>query len=374
MPGKPTREPAARWTYVLVSLLMLAPVYWQPRLHGGDLTSHMNNSWLTQWIETGRSAGLDTVRQTTNVLFDLLLAGMFRISNPEFAQRFAVSIAVLTFIWGAFAFVSKVSGRRPWHLLSCIAILAYGWVFHMGFFSFYLSLGICFWILSLLWEPSPRRIAAAVPLALLAYVAHVLPLIWAVGLLFYMWIAPRISQRARAWVAAVSLAGMFGIHAWLDRAFFALWIPARMHMSSSAEQGWFFDGKYYLVLAGLLLAWGLLFLETVRAAGPRRVVESLPFQLCIVSALGVVLLPGTLLIPGFSHALVYIAERMSLGVGICVCAVLGSAQPRVVVRYTLVVVTLIFFGFLYGDERKLNAAEDRRQDTVAIVLAPRPQR
>jgi hypothetical protein len=69
-----------------------------------------------------------------------------------------------------------------------------------------------------------------------------------------------------------------------------------------------------------------------------------------------------------NQALVYIAERMSLGVGICVCAMLGSAQPRTSVRYTLFAVTLLFFGFLYGDERKLNSYEDRRQDTVAMAM------
>ena len=88
------------------------------------------------------------VNQTTNVLFDLLLGGLFQVFNAEFAQRIAVSLAVLTFAWGAFAFVSVVAGRRPWHLLSCIAMFAYGWVFHMGFFNFYLSLGLCFWVLS----------------------------------------------------------------------------------------------------------------------------------------------------------------------------------------------------------------------------------
>jgi hypothetical protein len=370
MLGKPNGGPAGRMAYVLASLLLLAPCYWQPRIQGGDLSSHMYNAWMTKWIETGGAEGLLMVRQTTNVLFDLMLAGLFRVFNAEFAQRIAVSITVLTFVWGAFAFVSAVAGRRPWHLLSCIAIFAYGWVFHMGFFSFYLSLGLCFWMLSLLWHPTPRRIAAAVPLGVLAYVAHALPLIWTVGLVAYLWMARRTSERVRACVTAASLLAMVGFHFWVGRSLATVLSPAQMRMAIGLDQVWLFDGKYYIVLVGLLLIWGVMFLQEMHRFGARRLVSSMPFQICILSAMGVVLLPTTVLIPGLNHALVYIAERMSLGVGICVCALLGSVQPRVQVRYALFVVTLLFFGFLYGDERKLNAYEDGRQDTVAGIVMP----
>jgi hypothetical protein len=102
------------------------------------------------------------------------------------------------------------------------------------------------------------------------------------------------------------------------------------------------------------------------------VVSSIPFQVCVISAAGVFLLPTTLLIPGFHPALVYIAERMSLGVGVCVCALLGGARPRMLERYALVVVALIFFGFLFKDERALNALEDRMQGTVAQSAPSHP--
>src|SRR5258707_7479135 len=118
-------------TYIAISLLMLAPCFWQPRLEGGDLSSHIYNSWMSGMIETGRTMGVMTVHQWTNVLFDLMLSGLFRLFGAEAAQRISISIVVLTFVWGAFIFVSVVSRRRPWHLMPCIAMLAYGWVFHM---------------------------------------------------------------------------------------------------------------------------------------------------------------------------------------------------------------------------------------------------
>jgi Na+/H+ antiporter NhaB len=120
-----------------------------------------------------------------------------------------------------------------------------------------------------------------------------------------------------------------------------------------------------VVLMGLLLVWGTLFLELVHQWGTRRVASSIPFQVCVVGAAGVFLLPTTLLIPGFHHALVLIAERMALGVSVCVCALLGAARPRMLERYAVVAVALIFFGFLYRDERSLNALEDRMQGAVA---------
>jgi hypothetical protein len=89
----------------------------------------------------------------------------------------------------------------------------------------------------------------------------------------------------------------------------------------------------------------------------------------VVSAAGVFLLPVTLLIPGFDHALVFIAERMALGVSVCVCALLGAARPRMFERYALVAVALIFFVFLYRDERASNALEDRMQGAVAQLAA-----
>ena len=161
-----------KWWYFALSVLLLLPVYWQPRLQAGDLASHMDNAWLPQLIETGRAQGMTMLRQTTNLLFDLMMNALFRVSNAEIAQRLSVSIAVLVFVWGAFRFISVVGGRPSWHMLPCIAMLAYGWVFHMGFFNFYLGMGLCFWALAAAWDWRPRWALCTVPLLALAYVAH----------------------------------------------------------------------------------------------------------------------------------------------------------------------------------------------------------
>ena len=195
-------------------MLLLAPCYWQPRIQAGDLSSHIYNSWLAQLIESGRAQGLMVARQTTNVLFDLILSGLFRAFGAEAAQRIAVSLAVLIFVWGAFVFISTVAGRRAWNLMPCIAMLAYGWVFHMGFFNFYMALGMCFWAMAAAWDPRPARLAAAAGLLALAYLAHALPVVWCLCLLVYVLLARKRSPWGRAYVTMGALALMAVVRVW----------------------------------------------------------------------------------------------------------------------------------------------------------------
>lgn len=358
---------AGRWAYLAISVVLLAPCYWQPRIQAGDLSSHIYNSWLAQLIESGRAQGLIVAHQTTNVLFDLILGGLFRVFGAEAAQRMAVSLAVLIFVWGAFAFISTVAGRRAWNLMPCIAMLAYGWVFHMGFFNFYMALGLCFWAMAAAWDPRPARLAAAAGLLALAYVAHALPVVWCLFLIAYAAVARNRSPRGRSYLTLGVLGLMAVVRVWTTLAFSARWYPSQIAKITGADQVWVFDAKYYLALVGLLFLWGLLFLNLIRTRGGSRVLTGIPFQLFIMSAGGILILPATVFIPGFLHALAFIAERMSLGVGICVCALLAAVHPRPFERYAMLVVAVVFFGFLFRDERILNAFEDRMDGAVARI-------
>jgi hypothetical protein len=353
------------WAYPAASLLLLVPCYWRSRLQLGDLSSHIYNAWLAQLIESGRAPGLAIVPQTTNVLFDLMLSGLFKTVGADAAQRISVSLAVLTFVWGAFAFVSVVSGRRAWGLMPAIVVLAYGWVLHMGLFDFYVSLGLCFWALALAWELKPRRVAAAVPVLIVAYVAHGLPVAWTVALLAYLWLARRMTPPRRALLMAASLAAMVAARVVVTGMMSYIWLPQQIVMITGTDQLWVFDGKYLVPFLGLLLVSALLLVRLLRASGARNVVSGLPFQIGVLTAAGVFIVPTRLQIPGYNHALVYIAERMSLAVGICLCALLAAAPMRAYHRCTMGVVALLFFGFLYRDEGALNAFEDRMTRLVS---------
>lgn len=364
-----SRLRSGRAAYVWASLLLMVPCFWQPRVEAGDLSSHIYNSWLTQLVESGRTQGLVIVNQTTNVLFDLILGGLFRILGAEAAQRISVSLAVLIFVWGAFAFVKAVSGRPCWYLLPTIAMLAYGWVFHMGFFNFYLSLGLCFWALALAWDLRPRRVAAAVALLVPAFAAHALPVAWVTCLMVFLWLTRRMDPRNRTYTTVALVLLTVLLRAAIGLALVSRWSFQQITLVTGADQVWVFDSKYYALLAALLLVWGLLFLDLVHSSGARQVASSTAFQFCALSAVGVFILPTTVLIPGFHHTLTYIAERMSLGVGICVCGLLGAARPRVLERYALLLVPLVFFVFVYRDERALNSLEDRMEGAVAQLAS-----
>jgi hypothetical protein len=355
----------APWAYPVASLLLLVPCYWQSRLQLGDLSSPIYNAWLAQLIESGRAPGLAIVPQTTNILFDLILSGLFKAFGADAAQRISVSLAVLTFVWGAFAFVSVVSGRRPWSFMPAIAALAYGWVLHMGLLDFYLSLGLCFWALALAWEWKPRRVAAAVPVLILAYVAHGLPVAWTVALLGYLWLARRMTPPKRALLIAASLAAIVVARIVIASTMSYIWLPQQILTITGTDQLWVFDIKYGVPFLGLLLVFVLLFVRLRHQSGARNVLSSLPFHIVVITAVGVFLVPTRLSIPGYNHALVYIAERMSLALGICLCALLAPAPMRAYHRCAMAVVALLFFGFLYRDEGALNAFEDRMTELVS---------
>ena len=358
------RNPLA---YVLVSIVALLPCYWGAHIQAGDLSSHIYNSWLAQLVEAGKLSGLVVANQATNVLFDLILSGLFRSLGPQLAQRISVSIAVLIFIWGAFAFASAASGKRAWPVLPCIVMLAYGYVFHMGFFDFYLSLGLCFCGLATAWDPTPKRLALAAPFFVLAFLAHALAFAWGAAFLAYLVAAKYLEPERRMQLTLAGLAGLIAARVAVSSAWPTRWAADQITLITGADQLRIFDDKYYLLFFALLAVWAILFLDLIRNQGASPLHLRLPFQLCILSAAGVLLLPGAIQIPGYRHALVFIAERMSLGAAVCLCALLASAKFGRFQHGSMGAVTAAFFLFLLHDERAFNAFEDRIGQVVASL-------
>ena len=349
------------------SALLLAPCFWQSRIQAGDLSSHLYNAWLAQLIEHGQAPGLTLARQSNNVLFDLMLSGLMRAFGAAAAQRIAVSIAVLVFFWGSFAFVWSSSHirRAPWQLAPCLAMLAYGWVFHMGLFNFYISLGLCFGALALAGRRKPWALAAAAALFGIAFVAHVLPVAWALGLLVYGRVAHALAPRRRAFLMAGALAALALAGFLLGKSF-----PTRRGMDqlaamTGADQIWIY-GRYYIVLALAIFAvWTACLAHVLHVRGLARTLLDVRFQLCALSAASLVLLPGGVLLPGFRSVLDFIAERMSLPGAVLFCAVLASVRlPKPLVGATAVI-AIGFFGLSYADERALNTVETEMQRAVA---------
>jgi hypothetical protein len=202
---------------------------------------------------------------------------------------------------------------------------------------------------------------------LVASTAHLLPVAWSFGLIAYLWLARRIAPRYRVLLTGGALAAMGCLHAVLAWKYVSRWSPRQFVSVTGADQVWVFESKYYLLLIALLAIWSVLFLNLLRQRGARRVVLGIPFQLCVLSAAIVTVLPNAVLLPGYQHALSYIAERMSLGVGISVCALLGTARSSLWHRSGLAAVAAAFFCFLYADERALNRFENELESVVAAL-------
>src|ERR1700745_947156 len=126
----------------LFSVALLIPCLWQSGIQSADLSSHIYNAWLASQIHQGNAPGLWISSQKDNVLFDLMLEWLLVRVGPDLAQRIAVSISVLVFGWVSIRFILRVAGMNWWFAAPCVAMLAYGFIFHIGFFNFYLSLGL----------------------------------------------------------------------------------------------------------------------------------------------------------------------------------------------------------------------------------------
>ncbi len=342
------------------SAALLVPCFWQSRLQAGDLSSHLYNAWLAGLVQQGKLPGLTVATQTTNVLFDRILSALLPF-GLQVAQRIPVALAVLLLVWGAFAFTRAVSGVNRIEMLPALTMLAYGWTFHMGLFNFYISMGLCFWALALAWEWKPPRSYVAVPLLIVAYAAHGLPVVWAIAVLAYKHVAGRLAPKRSAVMFRVAFAALVAGSVVLRIVLPTRWFIDQVESALGMDQVAVYGAKYWVPAFALLLFWVLL-AAAVRRAGTSR---GPLLQVCVLTAAGIVIIPNWILIPGYNHALVFLAQRMSLALGVCFCAWTASAPVGRLPKYVLAASALLFFGFLYADEASLNRLEDRMESAVA---------
>lgn len=349
---------------------MLAPCFWQRRIQAGDLSSHIYNAWLAQLIEQGKASGLTLVRQTHNVLFDILLSALMRMFSPGPAQRIAVSAAVLVFFWGAFAFVWTASRHEaPWAWTPCLAMLAYGWVFHMGLFNFYISLGLAFWALALAqrWRDrsDPWRWPAVGMLLAVAYVAHPMPVVWALAVLVYTAVARAMAPRYRIVLAGGALAGLALLGALLKTVFHCQWAAGQALSFTGADQLWVFGERYLLLAAAVVGLWAFSFRRVLETRGLRRIAMDVRLHLCILTAACVVLVPNIVVLPGTRQPVSLLLARMSLAGAVLCCGLAASVPARKWLALGMAATAAVFFGFVYQDESALNRVEDRMERAVA---------
>ena len=348
-----------------VSAILLIPCFWQRRIQAGDLASHIYNSWLAQQIEFGKAPALAIAPVNTNVLFDLILSGLYRNFGAQAAQRIAVSLVVLIFFWGAFAFVSASSQSTPWFLIPCLTMFTYGWVFHMGFFNFYLAAGLSLWALALNLRSGVVPRLAVGALLLIAYAGHAIPPLWAGSVIVYTVIAQRLSWRPRLFFFCFALCAIAGLSYWFNTRYSTYSTSLQGLEATGIDQVWVFGLKYLAISIGLALLWCFLLLGVSYSRGMLGVIRDIPFQLCILMAFSIFVFPTRIELPQYRMALTFISERMTLLQGVLICAFLATANPPKWLSGAFAALALMYFSFIYVDTVALNKMESRMEILTA---------
>jgi hypothetical protein len=352
---------------VLVSVALVIPCFWQPIVSSFDLQSHLYNAWLAKLILHGDIHGLWIGYQSTNVVVDLLLFWVMKYFGVSAAERIISSALVLVFFWGAFHFISAVRGKAAYWLAPWVAILAYGFTFQMGLLNYYLSCGLVFWILAILWK---KRLGWQTlwiaPLLALSCLAHPLPVLWLLGVAAYCWLAKKINRRSWPFLFAGGVAVILLSRCYIAARYWTGWWRGQFMCLTGADQALLRGWAYILVTAGFLLFSAVLLCQPENRW---RALKSVPAQIYYLTVFTVIAMPSVVHTSMGGAEAGLITDRMSLFSGVLLLAVLCRSNYR---RWYLgagLFAAAIFFGALYCDIRNDAIAEAKMERLVETLPA-----
>jgi hypothetical protein len=370
---------------LLISVLLLIPCFWHRHIEAGDLGSHVYNAWLAQLIEQGRTPGLYIVTQWKNVLFDLLLFYLAKFLGLTLAEKVASSLCVLIFFWGLFALMKAVSSRPPWFLSPCIAMLSYGYIFHMGFMNYYLSLGLACIGLSLVWNPDKNGFIAAAFLAPLMLFAHPLGFLWFLGAAVYRMLWLKIPGWPKLLLPACAIAACLAVRWFIAHhpSYEVEWRQVPLWSLTGTDQFDVFGDRYsYISIAIALLVLLSTALAVFRSSSRADFWKDrrLLFELYVVSFSATALLPENLHTDPNGGWIGVLATRLTLITAIFGLCWVDSLPPRSWHLLSYSVAAAVFFTFLYQDTAFLNRMEASAESvtrplpfgtrTLASIFAP----
>jgi hypothetical protein len=355
---------------LILSVVLVIPCVWHRRIEAGDLPSHVYNAWLAQLIEKGQAPGVYIAKQWSNILFDVLLLRAANVVGIAAAEKIVVSFCVLVFFWGVFAFIRMIAERPPWFLAPCIAMLAYGYSFSMGFMNYYLSLGLACFGLAILWRGRGIAWIAGALLAALAWLAHPIGFLWIVGTLAYV----KIRAKLPGWwkltlpLAAVIAFAAVRLYAAHRPAWMADWDRGPFYLYNGADQLGLY-GKRYFFLAAAAFLFGVVCVAADfyarRREGSSWKPFELPFELYVVAFCATALLPENLRPSIYGGWIGLLGSRLTTVSAILGLCFLGGLKPR---RWHLAgfgVCAVVFLAFLYQDTGWLNRLEANAEQLVS---------
>jgi len=357
-----------------LSAVLMVPCLWHRRMEAGDLASHVYNAWLAQLIAKGQAPGLYIVGQWNNVLFDVALERMANLVGIAAAEKMVVSICVLVFFWGVFAFIAALTGPWPWFLTPSIAMLAYGYSFSMGFMNYYLSLGLACWGLAILWRARRGDWITGAVFGVLAILAHPIGFLWMIGALAY----GKVREKMPGWwKLALPLAAALAFAAvrWYAAhrpSLFADWDRGPFYFYNGADQLWLY-GQRYFFLAGAALLVGVMGaaveLYRWRREGSSGKPFALPLELYAVTFYATALLPENLRPSVNGGWIGLLSSRLTTISAIFGLCILATMKPRKWQLAGFSACALVFFSFLYQDTGWLNRLEANAENLTRDLPA-----
>jgi len=358
-----------KWLAVALSFALVVPCWWHRYIEAGDLGSHVYNAWLAQLIEKGQAPGLYIAPLWNNVLVDWLLLHAANLFGFGPGEKIVVSLCVLVFFWGVFALLRAASGRTPWFLVPCIAMLTYGYVFNMGFLNFYLSVGLASFSLALLWKGQGiARLAGAVlvPLILLA---HPLGMLWLAGAAIFIFLWLRLPTWWKLAVPAGAIAVLLAVHWYVANkpAFAADFERPVFFVLNGADQLMLYSRQYaFVAAAAVLVGVVCMGLEAIRRRREQSFWQSLalPFALYVVAIVSTALLPQNLRTSPTGGLVGLLVSRLTVITAIFGLCVLSQVRPSKPALAGFAVCALVFLALLYRDTGVLNRMELQADNMV----------
>lgn len=360
------RRERPRWISVVaalaVSAAVLAPCWWNERIEAGDVSSHTYNAWLANHL--AQLHGLWLARQSTNMLYDVLLANACRWFGYATGERVAVSVVALLGFWGMFALTGTRGWR--WYLAPVIAMLTYSWTFHMGLMNYCLAEGLSALALAAWMRRGMRGTVFAVPLLVLAWMAHMLPVLVVLACGGYAWLHGRLRQRERLLLLVSVVAALVLMRQVLTTRYVVLLPTLNLRTILGVNQLVIYTIFPYqwIGFATVLLLWvSALVCGRTRL---REVALSAPMQLAMIFTAATVTLPTAM--QGFSSSVSLVVERLTIVMPLCACVLLAWERPGRVVKAAFAVLAVGFFLVLWRHGRVMNEIDDAI--TAAVRQAP----
>ena len=359
-----------------ISAVLLLPCFWHRHIEAGDLGSHLYNAWLAQLIQKGQAPGLYFVTQFSNVLFDISLSHLANIFGFWIAEKVAVSTCVLIFFWGVFALVSAVADDSQWILMPCIATLAYGYAFNMGFMNYYLSVGLGAFCLSLVWpvttwEGKEADCIVAALLLILAWLAHPIGALWVLATVGYLAARHHLKDWRKLAVPAAAVVALLIFRWYLHHRpeLAADWNSGLPFWQSNGADQLMVYGDRYVILAWIAFAFGVLCLlieavRNLRNAGWWRDL-ALPVELYLLAFFAVATFPENFRVSMYAAWIGLLVSRLTAIVAILGLMVLSRAALREWTIGGFIVIGTAYFLFLGIDTRALGDLEASVESVVA---------